>query len=191
MEQAGKEKHYFDEESLRAMNKSLLISGFLLVATIAAAFLVEEWALLLGAMTLFVFILSFVIPRRMREAELEAQQWKGVKRYLHKYHFREADRGELLKDIDRYLVYGVVLAVTPKVTKVLAECIPADQYAAIVPWYAYSAMRGDTMSPAAFGEAISSVVASVSTTMSSAAGAGGGASSGGGGGAGGSGGSAG
>ena len=98
---------------------------------------------------------------------------------------------DFLANVDRYLVYGCVLGLASKVTKSMAALIPADQVGVIVPWYIYSAAHGDTFAPAAFGDAISTLVTTVSTTMSSAAGTGGGASAGGGGGAGGSGGGAG
>ncbi|MDZ7385171.1 MAG: DUF2207 domain-containing protein [candidate division KSB1 bacterium] len=183
----AKARNFYEQESLRAMNRSLLLSGLLLLLTVVAGVLVEEWALLLGASTLVVFVLSFAIPRRTPEAEAEAQQWKALARYLKRYSPRAAHETEQLSPLDELLVYATALGVGSKAVRALLEQVPEEEMARFV-WYVPAA---SSRSAAGLGEALASMVSTVSSTMSSSTGAGGGASGGGGGGAGGSGGGAG
>ncbi len=183
----AKARNFYDQESLRAMTRSLLFAGLLLLLTIAAGVLVEEWALLLAASTVVVFVLSFLVPRRTPEAEVEAQQWKALRRYLSRVSSRGTATGEQLGQLEELLVYGTALGVPPKgVAALLQEA--AEEEVARVTWYV-PVSRGYAGS--GLSEALASMVSTVSSTMSSATGAGGGASVGGGGGAGGSGGGAG
>mgnify|MGYP005831715955 CR=1 FL=1 len=181
----GKARNLYDPDSLRAMTRSLLLSGLLLLLTVLAGFLVEEWTLLLGASTLAVFILSFAIPRRTPEAEAEAQQWKGFRRYL----TRSSRTDTALADpsrVDELLVYATALGVRAKALQSLLAEVPEEQWVGFY-WYA----GGRSRSAAGLADALTSMVSAVSSILSSATGAGGGASVGGGGGAGGSGGGAG
>jgi hypothetical protein len=182
----GKARNLYDPESLRAMTRSLLLSGLLLLLTVAAGLLVEEWALVLAAATLVVFVLSFAIPRRTPEGEAEAQQWKALRRYLTRFSARTDTFGERPSRVDELLVYGTALGVRSKALEAFLEQAPAEQLAGVY-WYVPVASRSGT----GLGEALASMVSVVSSSMSSATGAGGGASVGGGGGAGGSGGGAG
>ena len=187
----GKARNYFNEKSVKAMYYSLGLAGLFFALTIVSAFFIAEWAILMAVTTIAIFICSFILLHRNADAEREARQWKGLKRYLRKYHFRTANSKDFLQYVDRYLVYGVVLLSNKKVFTALADLIPPEQYSAIVPWFVLYAGHGASHGPQSFGEALGSLMTTVSNTMSSAAGVGGGASVGGGGGTGGSGGGAG
>jgi len=186
----GQQKGYWEEESLKARNKVLIFSFVLLGVTILSVFLIEEWAFMPGVFGALLMILSFTIPRRSPEYELEAKKWIGLKKYLKKYYFRESVSHSLQENLGRFMVYGMVLGLSSKVVQSLAEIIPAEQRNQIIPWYVYSGAPGD-FSPAGFAESLSSLMSAATSTMSSATGTGGGASAGGGGGGGGSGGGAG
>ena len=170
----GKEKDWFDKESMHGMFYSLGVSVTMLLLTVAATFLFGPWAVILGVATAIAFVLSFFIPHRTREGEMQAQQWKAVKRYLQKYHYRSADRTSLLSRINDYFVYGVVLGLSSKVYKELATYIPADSHSTYLPWYAYHGAGAGAFSPESFGAAFSSMVATTTSAMSTASGAGGG-----------------
>ena len=191
VKEEGKARNYFNKKSVKAMHYSLGLAGVFFVLTIISAFFIAEWSMMLAATTVAIFICSFFLLHRNADAEREARQWKGLKRYLRKYHFRTANSKDFLQSVDRYLVYGVVLLSNKKVFTALADLIPPEQYSAIVPWFVLYAGHGATHGPQSFGKAVGSLVTTVSNTMSSAAGVGGGASVGGGGGTGGSGGGAG
>ncbi|MDH4221982.1 MAG: DUF2207 domain-containing protein [candidate division Zixibacteria bacterium] len=186
----GQSKGYWERESLSAINKSLLVSGILLFITIISSIYIGVWALIPALVTVGLFVLSFFIPRRRPEYELEAKKWFALKKYLAKYHFRETNRGFQYENIGNYLVYGVVLGLSREVIKKMAELIPKEEYNRVIPWYIYGGDYSD-LSPAGFAESLSSLMSTAAATMSSATGTGGGASGGGGGGAGGSGGGAG
>lgn len=186
----GQEKGYWEKESLKARNKVLIFSFILLGVTILSAFLIEEWAFMPGVFGSLLMILSFTVPRRSPEYELEAKKWMGLKKYLKKYYFRKSVSHSLQENLGKFMVYGMVLGLSSKVIKNLAEMIPAEQRNQIIPWYVYGGAPGD-FSPAGFAESLSSLMSAATSTMSSATGTGGGASGGGGGGGGGSGGGAG
>jgi uncharacterized membrane protein len=186
----AKSMNYYDRASLTGMYYSFAIAGVLLLLTIAAALLFGPWAVVLGATTILVFILSLSIPHRTAEGEKEARGWQAFKRYLQKYQFRSADRTTILNRIDSIFVYGVVLGVSKKIYSELANYVPAESYHHYVPWYVYTGGTGG-FSAESFSSAFSTMIATTSSAMSTASGAGGGASGGGGGGAGGGGGGAG
>ena len=186
----GQQKGYWEKESLKARNKVLIFSFVLLGAAILSVFLIEEWAFMPGVFGALLMILPFTIPRRSPEHELEAKKWMGLKKYLKKYYFRESVSQSLQENLGKFMVYGMILGLSSKVIKNLAEMIPAEQRNQIIPWYVYSGAPSD-FSPAGFAESLSSLMSAATSTMSSATGTGGGASGGGGGGGGGSGGGAG
>ncbi len=184
VEEVGKKKEWFDTTSIRGMYLSLAVAGPMLGLTILGMFLIGPWALILAGATIAIIILSFFIPHRTAEGETKARHWKAVQKYLKKYEFRTADRTAVLSQISAYLIYGVVLGFSTKFYKELATYIPETAHRTYVPWYVYAGHGTGDFSPAAFGEAFSSMVATTTSAMSSAAGTGGGASAGGGGGAG-------
>lgn len=179
----GEEQHWFDKKSTRGMLYSIGLGTIMILLTGAAAFLFEVWAVILGAASVVVFILSFMIPHRTKKGEMLAQQWKALKRYLQKYHYRAADQTILLARIDDYFVYGLVLGLSEKIFKELAGYIPAEAYNTYLPWYVYHGGGMGSFTPDAFASAFSSMIATTTSAMSTASGAGGGASVGGGGGA--------
>ncbi|HVP37037.1 MAG TPA: DUF2207 domain-containing protein [Terriglobales bacterium] len=186
----GQEKGFWEKESLKARNKVLIFSFILLAVTIPSIYFIEEWAFMTGVFGILLLMLSFTIPRRSPEYELEAKKWEGLKKYLKKYYFRESLSQSLQQNLGRFMVYGMVLGLSSKVIKCLAEMIPAEHRNKVVPWYVYTGAPSD-FSPAGFAESLSSLMSTASSTVSSATGTGGGASGGGGGGGGGSGGGAG
>ncbi len=186
----AREKGYFDEQSLHGMKCSVLVGIAMLVLAIPAALLFGPWALILAGAGVLVLGLSFVIPHRTPEGEIEARQWKSLKGYLGKRHLEALGPG-LLTRIDSYLVYAIVLGLSRKAFRELAACIPPDAAQTYVPWFACHGAGAGTFSPGAFATAFSTMIASATSTASAASGAGGGASTGGGGGAGGGGGGAG
>jgi uncharacterized membrane protein len=190
VENMGESRGYWEKDSIEALNKGIVISLILLAVTIASAILMEEWAIVPGISAGILLILSFLIPRRAPQSELEAKKWKALKRYLKRYQFRDSNSPFFLENIGRFLVYGVVLGLPKEVVRKMAEMIPEGEHATFMPWYVWTGTHGD-FSPSSFGEALSSLMSAATATMSSAAGTGGGASGGGGGGAGGSGGGAG
>lgn len=186
----GEVKGYWEKESVKAKNKGIVISILLFSLTIISALFIEEWAILSGIFAFILLVLSFYIQRLKPEFELEAKKWKALKKYLNKYHFRDAGNRFVIENIEKFLVYGVVLGLSKQAVKKMAEMIPAGEYSRVIPWYIYSGSPAD-FSPTGFAESLSSLMSTATTTMSSASGTGGGASGGGGGGAGGSGGGAG
>jgi uncharacterized membrane protein len=186
----GEAKGYYEKESLKARNKSFYLLIPLIAVTVISAIFFEEWALVSGAMAMLIFILSFMIPRRNPQAELEVKKWKALKKYLQKYNFLKERRDSFIENVSSYLVYGVVLGLTGKIIKRMVEMVPEEKQAQVWYWYGYYGGHAG-FSPSGLGDAISSLVAQATSTMSSASGTGGGASGGGGGGAGGSGGGAG
>ena len=191
VKEEAKEKGWWDEESIKGLKKSLALSGILIAVTIPSAFLFGPWAVILGTYACIVLVLSLIIPHRTQEGERLAQHWKALKRYMNKYEFRTADSNLILRQIDRYFVYGVVLGLQKKVFKELAAFLPADNHARYIPWYVFHETSSGGFSPDAFASSFSTMIATTTSAMSSASGAGGGASVGGGGGAGGGGGGAG
>lgn len=183
VKELGKQQGWFDKESKWGMLYSLGIAGAMFLLTIPSIFLFGSWAAIIGIASVVVFTLSFLIPHRTQEGEMKTQQWKGLKRYLLKYHYRQAEKSTLLKNIDSYFVYGVVLGLSKKIFQELANFIPADEYAHYVPWYVCYGTRTGGFTPEAFASAFSSMIATTTSAMSTASGAGGGASVGGGGGA--------
>jgi uncharacterized membrane protein len=164
-------RNFYDQESLRAMKRSLLLSGLLLLLTVAAGFLVEEWALLLAGVTLGVFALSFLVPRRTPEAEVEARQWKALSRYLAKFGAKDAQFTEYPSEVDKLLVYGTALGVRSKAMEAFLGQMPEEQLATFS-WY----VGGIASRPGGgIAEALSSMVSTVTSSVSSATGAGGGA----------------
>jgi uncharacterized membrane protein len=190
VEELGESKGYWEENSLKARNKGVVIGLILIVITIVSAILVQEWAIVPAVSAVILLILSSHIPRRTPESELETKKWKALKKYLKKYQFRDSGSRFFLENIGKFLVYGVVLGLPKEVVKKMAEMIPKGEQATFVPWYVYSGAPAD-FSLSGLGESLSSLMTAATTTMSSAAGTGGGASGGGGGGSGGSGGGAG
>jgi uncharacterized membrane protein len=186
----GESQGYWEENSLKARNKGIVIGLILIGITMASAILIQEWAIVPAVSAVIIMILSSHIPRRTPEFELEAKKWKALKKYLKKYQFRDSGSRFFLDNIGKFLVYGVVLGLPKEVVKKMAEMIPKGEQATFIPWYAYSGAPAD-FSLSGLGESLSSLMTTATTTMSSAAGTGGGASGGGGGGSGGSGGGAG
>ena len=180
VKRAGDEKDWFDAESFRGMWYSLALTALMLAGTITAMFYYGPWTAILGGCMLLVLTLSFLIPHRTEEGERLAQNWKALKRYLLRYHYRTADASMLMDRLDEYFIYGVVLGMTTRITKELAALVPADRAAHIIPWYAYHGSSAG-FSPDAFATSFGAMVASTTAAMSSAAGVGGGASAGGGG----------
>jgi uncharacterized membrane protein len=186
----GKSRGYWEEDSLKASKKGMFVGMVLIAVTILSVILIGAWALVPGISAVVLMIASGFIPRRTPESELEVAKWKGLRKYLKKYHFRDSDSRFFLENIGRFLAYGVVLGLSAEVIKRMAELVPEGQQSTYVPWYAVNHPHAD-FSPAGFGEALSSLMTAATTTVSSASGTGGGASGGGGGGTGGSGGGAG
>jgi uncharacterized membrane protein len=184
VEEMGKQKGWFDTASIRGMYYGFAVGGVMIVLTVPAAIFLGLVAVGLGMASFVVFILALLVPHRTLEGETKARQWGAVKKYLRRYQFRTAGSEYLLSRISEYMVYGVVLGLGDRVYKELATHIPADAHSAYVPWYIYHGSATGAFSPASFGVAFSSMVATVTSTMSTASGTGGGASGGGGGGAG-------
>ena len=187
----AEERGFFERESLRGRIYSILLGVAMMVLGVLSFFLFDIWALLLAGAGALVLVLSFTIPHRTPQGEIEAQGWQALRRYLRKYDFRGVGRSDLLAQINTYLVYGMVLGLSKKVYDALTLCIPPEASGTYVPWYICHGSQGGGFSPAAFGSAFSAMVATTTSTVSSAVGTGGGASGGGGGGAGGGGGGAG
>jgi len=189
---AEAEKHeWFDRRSIRGFYGGLIIGIAMMLLAIPSGIFLGLWGVAFIIVGGAVLVLSFLIPHRTAEGETKARQWKAVRKYLKKYEFRSADRSDLLTRISDYLIYGVVLGLSPKIYEELATHMPEGKQFAYVPWYIYAGGGRGGFSPAAFGQAFSSMVATATSSMSTAAGTGGGASGGGGGGAGGGGGGAG
>jgi uncharacterized membrane protein YgcG len=180
----GKQRGWFDPESVRGMYYSFGIGAAMVVLAVAAAFVFGVMAIILAMASAVIFILALLVPHHTVEGETEARRWCALKKYLRCHQFRGAGTEGLLSRISDYLVYGVVLGVGDKVYKELAVHIPATAHATYVPWFIYHGGAAGEFSPASFGAAFSSMVSTVTSTMSTATGTGGGASGGGGGGAG-------
>ena len=183
VEEAGKAKDWFDTTSIRGMYYSLAVGGLMLALTVVAALLIGAWAMILAGAAAIVMVVSFFIPHRTREGETRAKQWEALKKYLKAYEFRSGDHRDFLARISDYLVYGIVLGLSNKFYEQLAESIPEGEHAVYIPWYVFHGGSARGFSPASFGTAFSSMVATATSAMSTASGAGGGASAGGGGGA--------
>lgn len=182
---------WFDRRSIRGFHRSLILGIVVMALAIPSGIYFGMWGVVLIVAGGAFLVLSFAIPHRTEAGEVLAIRWKALQKYIKKYEFRRADRSDLLAHISDYLVYGVVLGITNKIYEELAAEMPEGQQAHYVPWYVYAGGGRGGFSPAAFGQAFSSMVATATSSMSTAAGTGGGASAGGGGGASGGGGGAG
>lgn len=187
----GEKEEWFDKASIRGSYFSVALGVVMILLAIGAGFLFGPWAIIPGAAGVAVLVLSFLIYHRTATGETEARHWKALQKYLKSNEFKSLGRNDLLSRISDYLVYGVVFGMSTKFYRELATVIPESEHAMYVPWYIYHGGGTRAFSPAAFGEAFSSMVATTTSTMGTASGAGGGASGGGGGGAGGGGGGAG
>jgi hypothetical protein len=183
VEAAGKQRLWYEPDSMRGMYYSLLLGGVMTGGGMLLVFLMGPWGLILCGAGGVVLGLSLLIVHRTAEGETKARHWRAVQKYLKSYEFRGADRRTLLSQISDYLVYRVVLGLSSKLYEELAAYIPEGAHGTYVPWYLYAGTRPGGFSSAAFAEAFSSMVATTTSTMSTASGAGGGASAGGGGGA--------
>jgi uncharacterized membrane protein len=183
VEMHAKKKEWFDRRSISGFHRSLAVGIAVMGLAIPVGTLFELWAVALIVVGGAILILSFAIPHRTSAGETLARRWKALQRYLKKYEFRQADRSDLLANISSYLVYGVVLGLSSKIYEELATHLPEGKQTSYVPWYIYAGGGRGGFSPAAFGQAFSSMVATATSSMSTAAGTGGGASVGGGGGA--------
>lgn len=179
----GNQQGWFDKKSIRGMVYSFGLSGAFLTISILSTFQFGPWAAILGFAFFVILILSFLIPHRTREGEMQARHWKALKRYLQKYHYRTADQKTLLHRLNDYLIYGVVLGLHKKIFKDLAASIPPDNVNHYIPWFVFHSGRTTPFSPESFASSFSSMIATTTSAMSTAAGTGGGASAGGGGGA--------
>jgi len=178
-----KDDPYYDKPSVKgtiyaAILSSLIITGgVIIMVTLGTPGVL---AIIAGS---FCIGLSFTILRYTPGIKLKRKKWKALREYLKKYHFVSEYNQDWLKNIEKYLVYGIALGIGKKVIEKMMESVPTEQQTALFPWYYHG--YGAHPSPADFASAISSMVNIASTTMSSSTGAGGGASSGGGGGGGG------
>jgi uncharacterized membrane protein len=174
---------YYDKSSIKGtiigaiMSVLITLGGVIILITLGSPGIL---AIVAGSILLG---LSFVILRYTPEIKLKRKKWEALKNYLKKYHFAGEQSQDWLKNVQKYLVYGIALGVGNKVIRKLIDAIPADQHTTIFPWYCYGS--GITPSPADFASAVTSMVTIASSTMSSSTGTGGGASGGGGGGGGG------
>ena len=182
VQNAAKTENWFDEISNKGMLLSTALGIGLLILVVPAAFIVEEWAIVLGVAGFLIFVLSFVIPHRTKEGETLAQQWKALKKYLQKTQFLKGDHSRLLDSINDYLIYSVTLGVPRKAIQKLVEQIPAETHHHYIGWYVYGGQG--VFSPQTFSQSFLSAISATASTLSSASGAGGGASAGGGAGAG-------
>jgi uncharacterized membrane protein len=181
------QREYYDRLSVRNMYYGMIVSGVLLILGLAAFPFIEVWGLVPVITAVLIFIGSILILHRTPEGQRLYERWRGVKRYLKKYQFESTDRTQLLRNVDRYVIYGLVFGLYKKHYLKLTAAVPGGQQHVYFPWYMNSSGAWGDGSPAAFGAAFGSMV----TTMSSASGLGGGASAGSGAGAGGGGGGAG
>jgi len=179
----GEKEDWFDRASIRGTYYSVAAGAGMMLLAIPAAFIFRHWAVIIAAAGAVVLVLSFRIYHRTAKGETEARHWKALQKYLKKYEFRSMERRDLLSRMSDYLVYGVVLGLSTQFYHEIAAAIPEREHAAFVPWYVYHGAGARGFSPAAFGEAFSSMVATTTSAMSTASGAGGGATGGGGGGA--------
>jgi len=183
-------RDYFDAESVRGYHYALAIGIGLLLLTIPAVLVFGPAGASLAVAGVVVLVLSWFIPHRTQAGEMEARQWKGLKRYLQNYGAPGVAPADSRLHLDAFLVYGVVLGLGTKAYRTLvSQLAPADG-GTFVPWYVAHGGSGG-FDAEGFAGAFSSMVATATSTVSSAAGTGGGASGGGGGGAGGGGGGAG
>jgi len=181
---SGKEMDWFDRNSVKAGNYSLVFSILSLFLAIASVFWFGIWAAVPGIISLVIMILSAIIPHHTYIGKVTANEWKAFRKYLKKYHFRDEVDNEILEKISDMFVFGALFDINKKIFQELGSIIPQENYRRYVPWYVMHSNRQTSFTPKAFGTAISTMISTTGSTMSSASGAGGGASSGGGGGAG-------
>jgi len=131
-----------------------------------------------------MMIMSFLIPHHTELGKQKANDWRAFRKYLRKYLYRNESNEELLSKINDLFVYGCLFGIRKKSFKELSTVLPIDKYNQFLPWYILHSNRKGAFTPAALGDALSTMISTTGSTMSSASGAGGGASSGGGGGAG-------
>lgn len=183
-------RDYFDAESVRGYHYALALGIGLLLLTIPAVLGFGLAGVSLAVAGVVVLVLSWFIPHRTQQGEMEARQWKGLKRYLQNYGAPGVAPTDSRLHLDAFLVYGVVLGLGAKAYRTLVSRLAPESSGAFVPWYVAHGGSGG-FDAESFAGAFSSMVATATSTVSSASGTGGGASGGGGGGAGGGGGGAG
>ncbi|NOZ57490.1 MAG: DUF2207 domain-containing protein, partial [Calditrichaeota bacterium] len=120
LSQLAKQEHFFEEPSLKARNKAIVLSVVLSLLGVGGLF-VSGWPgiipIIVGSLLL---IPAMLMPRRTPEAEMEAQRWLALGRYLRKYG---KAGGQLSGDLelDTLLPYAIVLGVSKKALVRLAE----------------------------------------------------------------------
>ncbi len=177
----GRERAWFDIQSIKGMYYSMGMSGALFILFIPGIIFFGPWGLALLFSSIILFILSISISHRTLEGELLARRWKALRTYLLKYRYRFDERAEILNHVDEYFVYGPVLGIRKKVYNELAGMIPPEKYSNYIPWFVCYGSPGAAFSPSSFAASFSAAVAVTTSAMSSASGTGGGATSGGGG----------
>ena len=188
---AAKARSFFDPGVKTGRRYELWLASGLLLFSFPVFYFAEGAGILPLAASVLIFIFALLLHRITPEYADEYAKWRALGRYLRKYHF-ERGRTETLKQLlDAYLVYGLVLGLTPKRIRELLQLIPEETARTRLPWYLYAGTGSPEGVSGSFAESISGLVATANSSLSSATGAGGGASAGGGGGGGGSGGGAG
>lgn len=174
-------KPFYDRSSIKGTVIAVIISLLIVVLGIGMIIYFGNPGIISIVAGVILLGLSLIILRYTREVKLLRAKLIALKQYLSKYHFRR-DAVNLSSSFEKFLIYGVALGISSKVMKGLLTAIPEWQSTGYLAWYA--GIMGDG-SPAAFADAVTSMVSAASTTMGTAAGIGGGASAGGGAGAGG------
>ncbi|MFC1887383.1 DUF2207 family protein [Candidatus Cloacimonadota bacterium] len=180
----GKGMGWFDRASVKAGNISLVIS--LLLSLLSGIFVI--WfglqALILAGVSIVIMIISALIPHHTTLGKMKFYEWKAYRKYLNKNLYRSETEEIILNKINDLLIFGTLFAINKKSFKELGSVIPVNRHNHYIPWYVLNSSRSGSFTPAAFGNALASMISTAGSTMSSASGAGGGASGGGGGGAG-------
>ena len=168
------DKQWYDKTSIKGMNYSFFLTGFIAISNIPFIILFGPWVIISGITTILILILSFTISHRTLEGEILYKKWTALKTYLNKGHFK-LNKEESINNISDYILYGTVLGVKSKMVEQMIAIIPEEKINHIFYWY------GDGhVSHNGFANSFNSMIATTASTMSTASGSGGGASSGGG-----------
>lgn len=182
----GKKQGWYDRHISIGMYWGFGLAGLMTLIGLVSIPLFEVLAVIPLVTAVLIFVGALLIDHRTLEGEVLFRKWRALKKYLKETSAISSDE-KWLNNIEGFLVYSVILGISGKALKKLAESLTPEQAAQFIPWYIVI----HNNPTGGIGEAFSAMSASTASALSSATGAGGGASGGGGGGAGGGGGGAG
>ena len=172
---------WFDESSLLGMKYSFILASTMGILSVIFIFFFGPWCMISGATSLVIFGLSYIIPFRSHDGDKIYKKWSPFKNKIKNYPINKNYNSNIAKNVNDYLVYGIIFGITNKNINKLINLIPEDKIATIFPWYIYQSQFDASI----FGASFSDMLTTTTSTFYNASGTATNGSVGGGGGSGG------